>query len=92
MSSDLEVDTHGLRVWAAALRRAAGRVRLDPLPPVPGPPCSSTLSGTEAADAAGRLLTRLAEDLDAIGRAAEATADDYEDADERAAARLRSSR
>ncbi|AGL14497.1 hypothetical protein [Actinoplanes sp. N902-109] len=90
MSSVLEVDPAELRLWALELRRTGARVTLGPLPPVAGPPWSSTAAEAGAAEAARRMLTGLVRDLDAIGQAADAAADDYEGADARVAARLRS--
>ncbi|MFI5935677.1 hypothetical protein [Actinoplanes sp. NPDC051494] len=92
MRSDLEVDTEALRAWAATLRRRSDRMDPDPLPPAAGPRWSSTSAGAAAAQAARRALTLLLGDLQAIGRAAEAAAGDYEDVDAGVATRMRGER
>ena len=93
MTSDLEVDTDGLRACATALVGTAADVRtgLDRSPPsVPRAP------GWATADAAGALLAAAARELAEIGDAIAATgrhvsaaATEYEAADVRAATRLR---
>lgn len=89
MTPDLEVDTEGVRAWAAALVAAGSGLHLHPLPPIPGPHWSASDAGTVAAAAARRALAEIAEDIVATGRAAAVTADDYEAADDRAATGLR---
>ncbi|MEV6601209.1 hypothetical protein AB0M36_30795 [Actinoplanes sp. NPDC051346] len=89
MTPDFEVDTEGVRAWAAALTTAGGQLRSDPLPPVPGPHWSATDAGAVAAEAARRTLAAIADDLIIMGRSAEGVVRDYEAADDRVAARLR---
>ena len=89
MTSELEVEAEGLRAWAAALRRIGDRIGRDLPPPVPGPRWETTAAAAAASDAALRQLSGLAEAITATGREVSGTADDYEDADERAARRLR---
>ncbi|BCJ52316.1 hypothetical protein Asp14428_37910 [Actinoplanes sp. NBRC 14428] len=89
MTPDLEVDPDGVRAWAAALTAAGQGFHLAPLPPVPGPRWSATDGGTAAAAAARRTVAEIADALVATARAANGTVDDYEAADDRAAARLR---
>ncbi|GGQ66309.1 hypothetical protein [Couchioplanes azureus] len=89
MRPDIEVDTEGVRAWAAALARTGGRLHADPPSPVPGPHWSATDAGTVAAAAARRVLAALADDIITTGREAVSAARDYETADDRAAARLR---
>ncbi|MEV8505399.1 hypothetical protein AB0368_11290 [Actinoplanes sp. NPDC051475] len=89
MTPDLEVDTEGVRAWAAALTAAGSGLHLHPLPPVPGPHWSATDAGTVAAAAARRALAEIAEEIVATGRAAVVSADDYDAADDRAATGLR---
>ncbi|MEV4638235.1 hypothetical protein AB0J80_12870 [Actinoplanes sp. NPDC049548] len=89
MRPDLDVDTDGVRAWAAALVTAGSGFHLPPLPPVPGPRWAVTDAVTVATAAARRTLAAIADDILATGRAASTTADDYDGADDRAAAGLR---
>ncbi len=89
MTSELEVDAAAIRAWAAALSATAARISTDPPPPPIGPSWSSTDPAVAAADAARVRLRALADDIAATARQATAAADDYDDADDRAAARLR---
>ncbi|MFI7540253.1 hypothetical protein [Actinoplanes sp. NPDC049599] len=89
MTSELEVDAAAVRAWATALSATAARIStVAPLPPG-GPPWSSTAAAVAVAEAARGQLSALAEDITAAARQASAAADDYDDADDRAAARLR---
>ncbi|OJF13096.1 hypothetical protein [Couchioplanes caeruleus] len=92
MRPDFEVDTEGVRDWAAALTTASGNLQADPPSPVPGPHWSATDAGTVAAAAAQRALAAIANDIITTGRAAAGAAGDYEAADASAAARLRAIR
>jgi hypothetical protein len=89
MTSELEVDTVAVRAWAAALSATAARIDTAP-PPLPGGPrWSSTIATEAAADSARSRLRALADDVAAAARQAMAAAAAYEDADDRAATRLR---
>ena len=92
MTSELEVDAAAVRAWARALSATAARISTDPLPPLSGPPWSATDAASAAADAAQVRLRALADDISAAARQAAAAADDYDDADDRGAARLRAVR
>ena len=89
MTSELEVDAAAVRAWATALSATAARISAAPPPPPAGPTWSSTGAAAAAADAARMRLRALAEDITATARQATAAADEYDDADDRAAARLR---
>lgn len=89
MTSELEVDAEGLRAWAAALSAIGARIGSDLPPPPPGPRWQSATAAAAASGAALRQVTGLAEEITRTGRRVAGTADDYEDADERAARRLR---
>ena len=92
MTSELEVDAAAVRAWARALSATAARISTDPPPPPSGPPWSSTAAASATADAARAQLQALADDISATARQATAAADDYDDADDRVAARLRAVR
>jgi hypothetical protein len=89
MRSEISVDIPAVRAWAAALRRTGERMRADPPSPGAGPEWSCTAANAAAVAAAQRVLTLLTDDITGIGEAALATMDDYEAADDRAAASLR---
>lgn len=89
MTSELAVEAAAVRAWATALSATAARISADPPPPPAGPPWSSTAAAASAADEAWMRLRALADDLTATARQARTAADDYDDADDRAAARLR---
>jgi len=89
MTSELEVDTAAVRAWARALSASAARISAEPPPPPGGPPWSATDAVVAAGDAARVRLRALADDITAAARQAATAADDYEDVDDRAAARLR---
>ncbi|WP_328465052.1 type VII secretion target [Actinoplanes sp. NBC_00393] len=95
MNPDFEVDTTGLRSDAATLAGTAARVTgaADSAPlPDPTPRWSTTGAAELAATAARQLLTQLGADIEATARQIRATAEAYEEADTRAAKRLRLSR
>ena len=92
MTSELEVDAAAVRTWAAALSATAARISTDPPLPPAGPPWSTTEAAGAVADAAQVRLRTLAEDIAAAARQATAAAEDYDDADTRAATRLRAFR
>jgi len=92
MTSDLEVDTGAVRAWAAALSATGARIGADPPPSPPDPRWSATDAAVTAAGAAELRLRALGHDIAAAARQAAKAVDDYEDADDRAAARLRSIR
>ena len=92
MTSELEVDAAAVRAWAAALSATAARITTGPPLPPAGPPWSTTQAAAAAADAARGQLRTLAEDIAATARQATAAADDYDDADHRAASRLQAFR
>jgi hypothetical protein len=95
MNPDLCVDTVDLREAASALLATAARIAAAATPP-PSPPPTPRWSSVDAAiataSAAQVELARLATDLAETARETTATAEAYEDADARAAARLRQSR
>jgi len=92
MTSELEVDTGAVRSWAAALSATGARISTDPPPSPPDPRWSATGAAEAAAGAAERQLRALGNDIAAAARQAAAAMDDYEDADDRSAARLRTIR
>jgi hypothetical protein len=92
MTSELEVDAAAVRAWATALAATAARISTDPPPAPTGPPWLSTAAVSAAADVARGQLRALADDITAAARQASAAADDYDDADDRAASRLRGTR
>ena len=89
MTSELEIDTVAVRGWAAALSATAARIDTEPPHPPAGPRWSSTTAAEAAADAARLRLRALADDVAAAARQVAAAATAYEDADDRAATRLR---
>lgn len=93
MNPDLDVDTQQLQDTAAAVGATASRVReaaaSAPLP-VPGPRWVAVDAATSAADSAVRALRTLADDLGATTDQIKTTISQYDDADARAAKRLRS--
>ncbi|WP_306215917.1 hypothetical protein [Actinoplanes sp. RD1] len=89
MRSELSVDIPAVRSWATALRRTGGRMEADPPSPGAGPVWSCTAANAAAVDAAQRILSLLTDDIAGISAATLATMDDYEAADDRAAAALR---
>jgi hypothetical protein len=95
MDPDLEVDTDGLRAVARALTGTASRVTDGELfePSVPTTPhWSTTDAAMLAGDAARGQLTSLAAEITETARRITAAAEAYEQADARAATRLRLSR
>ncbi|AGZ39253.1 type VII secretion target [Actinoplanes friuliensis] len=89
MTSELEVDTAAVRAWAAALSGTAARISSAPPSPPGGPLWSSTEAAVAAADAAQVQVRLFADAVAEAARQVRAAADDYDDADDRAAARLR---
>lgn len=89
MTSELEVDTGAVRAWAAALSATGALISVGLPPAPPDPRWSATRAALATAEAAGRRLRVLAEDVAVTARQAVGAADDYEDADDRAAVRLR---
>jgi hypothetical protein len=89
MTPEFEVDAPAVRAWAAALSATAAAISAVPPPVPPGPPWSTTVAVTAAAGWAQVRLRALASDITAAAGQASAAADDYTDADYRAAARLR---
>jgi hypothetical protein len=89
MTPELEVDAPAVRAWAAALSATAAAISTVPPPTPPGPPWSATVAVTAAAGWAQLRLRTLTQDITATARQAAAAADDYDDADDRVAARLR---
>jgi hypothetical protein len=95
MKPDLDVDAEELRRAASAAGGTASRVReaaASAPPPVPGPRWASSDAAAAAADAAERGLRAVSADLADTGRQIETTISAYDEADHRAAARLRAGR
>lgn len=94
MQPDLEADTEALRQDSAALVGTASRVSgAGPAPvPEPTPRWGATTAADFAATAAARLLEQLGSDVAATARQIREAAEAYEEADVRAAARLRLTR
>ncbi|WIM97175.1 hypothetical protein ACTOB_000677 [Actinoplanes oblitus] len=95
MNPDLDVTTEELRRAVSAVFGTASRVRAAAAsapPPVPGPRWAASDAADSAADAAGRRLLTAGSDLTAAGRRIETTIAAYEEADHRAATRLRTVR
>jgi hypothetical protein len=95
MNPDLEVDTDELRRIAAAVADTAARVtagtRSEPVPPFP-PRWATADAASMAAEAARQQLAALGADIADTARRISAAAAAYEQADARAATRLRLSR
>jgi hypothetical protein len=95
MNPDLEVDAEGVRDGASGLADCGARLAADlagaPTAPVV-PRWDTGDAVTLAADAARRQLGALGAGIAQTARGIAAAADDYEAADERAAARLRAAR
>ena len=92
MIHDLEVDAAGMRQCASGLAHTADRVgsgvRVAP-EPVAGPRWVTTDAASLVADAARRSVTSIGEQIGSTARQIVAALVDYEDADDRAAGRLR---
>ncbi|MBG0563307.1 type VII secretion target [Actinoplanes aureus] len=95
MNPDFEADTDAMRRAAAALDSTADRVRgaagAAPVPD-PTPRWATTGASDLATTAARQLVDRLAGDVEATARGVREVAEAYEEADARAAARLRPTR
>lgn len=95
MNPDLEVDTDDLRQFATSTDEAAARVTgaaaADPVPP-PTPRWATTGAAGLAATAARHQLGLLGGDVTETAHRIRAAAEAYQEADARAAARLRSAR
>jgi hypothetical protein len=89
MTPEFEVDAPAVRAWAAALSATAAAFSAVPPPVPPGPPWSTTAAVTAVADWAHVRLRTLTQEIVAAAGQASAAAEDYVDADARAAARLR---
>jgi hypothetical protein len=94
MKPDLEADTEALRRDAAALTGIAARLgETGPAPvPDPAPRWLVTTAAEPAATTAQRLLGQLGAGVEATARQIREAAEAYEQADARAAARLRPAR
>ncbi|WP_430780486.1 hypothetical protein [Actinoplanes sp. G11-F43] len=95
MSSGFQVDAESLRADATAVTGFAARVsaltsRVPP--PVPTPRWAATGAATDAADIARRWVSVLGHDISETADRVRSVAGDYEEADTRAAARLRAPR
>jgi hypothetical protein len=96
MTSDYLVDPDGLRRCSTGLADTAARVRArlatTPLPGSTAPGWAVTGGVEELTDAVHAQFMSIAEAVAAVGRQIATAADDYDAADERAAARLRAVR
>lgn len=95
MNPDFEVDNDAVRDTATAVTALAGRVRglAAAVPAIaPSPPWSAATAADAAADSARRLIDTLGHDITGAAGRLRSAATDYEEADTRAATRLRSSR
>ena len=95
MNADFEADADGLRQNAAAVTGFAGRVTgaAGPVPAVdPAPRWATTGITTLLADTARRMLSGLGHDTAETAEQINGAAAAYEQADARAAARLRQAR
>ncbi|GAA4922621.1 hypothetical protein [Actinoplanes utahensis] len=95
MNPDFEVDATDLRDTAAAVTGLAARVSdlAAAVPPIdPSPPWAVTRAATVASGSAVRWVAVLGADLAGTAGRLRAAADTYEQADSRAAARLRAAR
>jgi hypothetical protein len=95
MNPDLEVDTADLRRIASALSGTAARVAgaaVHAPAPTPTPRWASVDAAARAAETARAELARLGDELAETARQIGQAATAYEDADARAATRLRSAR
>jgi hypothetical protein len=95
MHPDFEVGTDDLRRTAASVSAAADRVTgaaASAPVPAPVPRWATTGAAALAATAARQQLTHLGGDITATARQIRAAAEAYEEADARAAARLRLTR
>jgi hypothetical protein len=92
MNPDLEVDAHEMRAGAAAVAGTAARVTngaAEAPATVAVPRWAAGDAASLAADGACRRLAETAAEIAATARQIVAAVVDYEDADDRAASRLR---
>jgi hypothetical protein len=91
MNPDLEIDAGEVRAGASAVAATAARVTSGAEPPatVGVPRWAASDAAALAADAVRRTLAETGADIAATARQIAAAVVDYEDADDRAASRLR---